>query len=47
VRKLPRASLHIVPGGDHSLALLKSDGGAKQEAALEAAANAIAVFMRR
>lgn len=48
VRRLPRAALHIVPGGDHSLAILKRDGGAaRQEAALDAAADAITAFVRR
>jgi predicted alpha/beta-hydrolase family hydrolase len=48
VRRIPHASLHVVEGGDHSLALLKRDGGAaKQEAALDAAADAIVVFVRK
>jgi uncharacterized protein len=48
VRRLPQASLHVVAGGDHSLALLKRDGGAaRQEEALGAAADAIAAFVRR
>jgi predicted alpha/beta-hydrolase family hydrolase len=47
VRRLPRASLHVVVGGDHSLALLERDGGAAgQEAALGRAADAIASFVR-
>lgn len=46
VRRLPKASLHVVAGGDHSLALLKRDDGAtRQEAALERAAGAIAAFV--
>jgi predicted alpha/beta-hydrolase family hydrolase len=48
VRRLPHAALHVVRGGDHSLALLARDGGAtKQEPALEAAAEAIAAFVRK
>ena len=46
VRRIPHAALHVVKGGDHSLALLERDGGAaKQEPALEAAADAIAAFV--
>jgi uncharacterized protein len=48
VRRLPGASLHVVEGGDHSLALLQRDGGAAaQDEALEAAAKAIAAFIRK
>ncbi len=48
VRGIPHAALHVVEGGDHSLALLKRDGGAaSQEAALERAADAIAAFVRK
>jgi predicted alpha/beta-hydrolase family hydrolase len=48
VRRLPHAALHVVQGGDHSLALLERDGGAeKQEQALEGAADAIAAFVRK
>jgi hypothetical protein len=48
VRRLPHAALHVVRGGDHSLAILARDGGAaKQEPALEAAADAIAAFVRK
>jgi predicted alpha/beta-hydrolase family hydrolase len=48
VRRIPHASLHVVEGGDHSLALLKRDGGAaRQEPALDAAADAIIAFVRR
>jgi predicted alpha/beta-hydrolase family hydrolase len=48
VRRLPGASLHAVQGGDHSLALLKRDGGAAaQEEALDGAAEAIVAFVRR
>jgi predicted alpha/beta-hydrolase family hydrolase len=48
VRRLPRASIHVVEGGDHSLALLKRDGGAaRQDQALDGAADAIAAFVRR
>ncbi|HSO39681.1 MAG TPA: alpha/beta family hydrolase [Labilithrix sp.] len=46
VRRLPQASLHVVEGGDHSLALLKRDAKNTQEAALEGAADAIAAFVR-
>ena len=46
VRRLPHASLHVVEGGDHSLALLRREGEAKQAAALVAAAGAIAAFIR-
>lgn len=44
VRRLPRASVHIVEGGDHSLCLPKRDGEAAQQVALERAAAAIAAF---
>ena len=47
VKRLPHAALHIVEGGDHSLSLLKREGEAKQAAVLDAAADAIAAFMRR
>lgn len=48
VRRLPHAALHVVEGGDHSLALLVRDGGAaKQEQALDGAADAIAAFVRK
>jgi predicted alpha/beta-hydrolase family hydrolase len=47
VRRLPRAALHVVEGGDHSLALLKREGAAAQESALEGAADAIAAFVRK
>ncbi len=48
VRRLPHASLHVVEGGDHSLALLKREGGADaQETALEEAADAIVAFIRK
>jgi hypothetical protein len=47
VKTLPRAELHVVTDGDHSLALPKRIAGADgQEAALEAAADAIARFVR-
>ncbi len=46
VRRLPHASLHVVDGGDHSLALPKREGPEKQEAALDAAADAIAAFVQ-
>lgn len=46
VGRLPHAALHVVEGGDHSLSLLKRDGGAaRQDAALDAAADAIAAFL--
>ncbi len=44
-KKLPNASVHVVEGADHSLALRKKDGDG--EAALEAAADAIAKFALR
>jgi uncharacterized protein len=47
VRRLPQASLHVVKGGDHSLALLKREGEAKQEEALESAVTSIAAFVER
>jgi predicted alpha/beta-hydrolase family hydrolase len=47
VRRLPHASLHLVEGGDHSLVLLKGDGTASQEGALEGAATAIAAFVKK
>jgi predicted alpha/beta-hydrolase family hydrolase len=47
VRRLPYAALHLVEGGDHSLALLKREGAAAQESALEGAADAIAAFVRK
>jgi predicted alpha/beta-hydrolase family hydrolase len=48
VRRLPRASLHVVEGGDHSLALLKREADADaQEAALHAGADAIVAFIRK
>jgi hypothetical protein len=46
-RKLPRAKVHAVPGGDHSLALLKREGEARQEEVLEDAARAIVAFLQR
>jgi uncharacterized protein len=46
VRRLPHASLHLVEGGDHSLALPKREGPERQEAALESAADAISAFLR-
>jgi uncharacterized protein len=45
--RLPRAELHVVAGGDHSLALLKREGEDAQERALEGAADAIAAFVAR
>jgi predicted alpha/beta-hydrolase family hydrolase len=48
VRRIPHASLHVVEGGDHSLALLERDGGAaKQDVVLDGAADAIARFVRK
>jgi predicted alpha/beta-hydrolase family hydrolase len=48
VRRLPRATLHVVRGGDHSLAIRARDGGpARQEEALDAAAAAVADFLGR
>ena len=42
------ASLHVVEGGDHSLALLKREGGAAaQETVLDEAADAIVAFIRK
>ena len=45
VHRLPRAFLHVVEGGDHSLAVLERDGTTTQELALEGAADAIAAFV--
>jgi predicted alpha/beta-hydrolase family hydrolase len=45
VRRLPHAALHLVSGGDHSLALPKREGPEKQEKALATAADAIATFV--
>ena len=47
VRRLPKAALHVVEGGDHSLALPRREGPEKQAAALTGAADAIAAFVRR
>jgi predicted alpha/beta-hydrolase family hydrolase len=48
VRRLPNAALDVVRGGDHSFALLARDGGpAKEALALDAAADAIAAFIRK
>jgi uncharacterized protein len=47
VSRLPHASLCIVEGGDHSLAVPKRDGLVTQEEALEGAADAIAAFIRK
>ncbi len=44
---LKGAHVHAVEGGDHSLALPKSEGPAKQEKALERAADAIARFISK
>ena len=44
--RLPRARLHVVAGGDHSLALPKRAGADAQEAALSGAADAIVGFVR-
>ncbi len=40
-----RARIHVVEGGDHSLALLKREGAERQEQELDAAAAAIAAFV--
>jgi len=49
IRKLvadqPRARVHTVDGGDHSLALPKREGLERQEQELDAAASAIAAFV--
>jgi uncharacterized protein len=45
VAKLPRARLHVVEGGDHSLALLKREGAERQERELDAVADAVAAFV--
>lgn len=45
IASLPRARVHVVDGGDHSLALLKREGPERQERALDAAAGAIAAFV--
>ena len=47
VRRLAWSAVHVVEGGDHSLALLKRDGQARQEEALDAAADSIAAFVRK
>jgi uncharacterized protein len=47
VRRLPKASLHLVEGGDHSLAVLKGDATTSQERAFDGAAAAIAAFVRK
>ena len=44
VKKLPRARLHLVPEGDHSLVIPKRAGAAEQDRMLETAAEAIAGF---
>ncbi len=46
VAELPNARLHIVNGGDHSLALAKREGAEARESALDGAANAIRDFVR-
>jgi uncharacterized protein len=46
-KKLPRASVHVVEGGDHSLALPRADGNNAQDQALALAARAIATFVRK
>lgn len=46
VKKLPDAELFVVPGGDHSLALLAREGRDRQAEVLDAAADAIARFVR-
>ena len=47
VKTLPHSTLHVVKGGDHSLALPKKEGKDAQEAALEGAAEAILAFVKR
>ena len=47
IRRLPQASLHVVKGGDHSLAISKREGDEKQDEALAAAADSIAAFVER
>ena len=44
VKRLPHSSLVLVANGDHSLGIPKSEGAAAQSAALDAVADAIAVF---
>lgn len=47
VKTLPRAELHVVPGGDHSLAVSKRAVGDKtQDAVLDRAAAAVELFVR-
>lgn len=46
-KKMPRARVHAVEGGDHSLALLRREGEEAQEDALARAADAIAQFTRK
>lgn len=46
-RKLPRASVHVVENGDHSLSLPRSEGKDAQEEALAIAAKAVATFVRK
>jgi predicted alpha/beta-hydrolase family hydrolase len=45
-KTLPKARVHAVEGGDHSLALAKRDGKDAQENALRKATDAIAAFVR-
>lgn len=47
VKTLPHATLHVVKGGDHSLALPKREGAEAQELALEGAADTILAFVKR
>lgn len=46
-KKLPRASLHAVEGGDHSLTVPRREGPKAQEEALAVAAKAITTFVRK
>lgn len=46
VAKIPRARLHTVEGGDHSLNLPRSDGAEAQERSLDDVAVATARFLR-
>ena len=46
-RRLPRASVHAVEGGDHSLAIPKRGAPITQGEALDAVADSIAAFVRK
>jgi predicted alpha/beta-hydrolase family hydrolase len=47
VRRMPQARVHVVEGGDHSLALPKREGPQAQERALEGVGDAVAAFLKR